>query len=60
MFVFRLHNLSFGYTSVPVLHDVSFDVASGEFVVLLGPNGAGKSTLLKILADSKLQRGGQV
>ena len=50
MSVFRLHNLGFGYMSVPVLHDVSFDVASGEFVVLLGPNGAGKSTLLKILA----------
>src|SRR5213080_3465055 len=50
MSVFRLHNLSFGYTSVPVLSNVSFDIAPGEFVVLLGPNGAGKSTLLKILA----------
>jgi len=48
--VFHLRNLRFGYTSVPVLSNVSFDIAPGEFVVLLGPNGAGKSTLLKILA----------
>ena len=50
MFVFHLQNLRFGYTSIPVISNVSFDIAPGEFVVLLGPNGAGKSTLLKILA----------
>jgi len=50
VFVFHLQNLRFGYTSIPVISNVSFDIAPGEFVVLLGPNGAGKSTLLKILA----------
>ena len=31
------------------LTDISFDVASGEFVSVLGPSGCGKSTLLHIL-----------
>ncbi len=32
-----------------ILKDVTFSVASGEFVCITGPNGAGKTTLLKAL-----------
>ena len=34
---------------VPVLKDISLDVADGEFVAIMGPSGTGKSTLLNLL-----------
>ncbi len=35
---------------LPVLANVSFSVAEGDFVSLLGPSGCGKSTLIRIIA----------
>ena len=43
----EVKKLSGGYTNIPVLKDVSFQVADGELVGLIGLNGAGKSTTIK-------------
>ncbi|WP_095090989.1 ABC transporter ATP-binding protein [Mesorhizobium sophorae] len=38
------------YGKAKVIHGVSVDIASGEFVTLVGPSGCGKSTLLRMIA----------
>ena len=35
---------------VPVLTDINFDIAEGDYVALMGPSGSGKSTLLNLIA----------
>ena len=38
------------YSGFEVIHGVSLEVKSGEFLVLVGPSGCGKSTLLRMIA----------
>lgn len=46
----RLSNVAVARGGVPVLSDVSFELATGEALVLRGPNGSGKTTLLRAIA----------
>jgi ABC-type nitrate/sulfonate/bicarbonate transport system ATPase subunit len=47
-------------TEHPVLQDVTFRVADGEFVSVVGRSGCGKSTLLNIAAGLEPASGGAV
>lgn len=42
----KIDHLVGGYSQIPVLKDISFEVNNGELVGLIGLNGAGKSTTI--------------
>lgn len=46
----ELDAVSTRYGAVPMLREVTLNVAEGEIVCLLGPNGAGKSTTFNTIA----------
>ena len=45
---------------VPVLEDVHFQLAAGEFLCIMGPSGSGKSTLLHLVAGLDRPEAGTV
>ena len=47
----ELSRVTFRYTSSgpPVLENVSFRIAQGEYVAIVGPSGSGKSSLFRLL-----------
>lgn len=49
--VLEVKDLSFSYPDKSILHRLSFDVDSGDFMCIVGTNGTGKSTLLKLILN---------
>ncbi|MHA7773388.1 ABC transporter ATP-binding protein [Roseibium sp. M-1] len=46
----HLQDLTVRYGTTAVVHEVSFDVATGESFALVGESGSGKSTILKAIS----------
>jgi ABC-2 type transport system ATP-binding protein len=55
-----LKNVSFRYGAKVALHEISLDIAQGQFCALLGPNGAGKSTLFALLTNLFVPQAGSI
>ena len=56
-------NVAFRYPTrpdLPVLQDISFDIAAGEKIALVGPSGAGKSTIVSLLMQFYELSGGEI
>ena len=53
-------NLTAGYSSQPVLRDVSLEVEANSVFALIGPNGHGKTTLLRCLSGIVTANSGQI
>jgi ABC-type branched-subunit amino acid transport system ATPase component len=45
-----LHNVTSGYSSIPIVRDVSLNLTNGEILAVVGRNGVGKTTLVKTIA----------
>src|ERR1700722_17514844 len=58
MSTLTLQNIQKGYAGVPVIKDLSLDIADREFVVFVGPSGCGKSTLIRMIAGLEEIGGG--
>lgn len=54
------HAVTCGYGQDPVLKDVSFRLAPGDFVGVIGPNGCGKSTLIRAVTGVLRLESGRV
>lgn len=56
----KLSDVGFVANGMPILSNVSFDIACGEYVGLVGPNGGGKTTLLRIILGLEKATSGSI
>jgi ATP-binding cassette subfamily F protein 3 len=50
-YVMHAENLSFSYTTKPMIRNLTLHIQKRDRICIVGPNGRGKTTLLKLLAQ---------
>ncbi len=58
--VISVQNVDAAYGTVPVLHDVSFDLHEGRTVAVVGESGSGKSTTARCITGLLPPKAGQI
>ncbi len=58
--ILKAENICKSFSTVEVLHSVSFTIRYGEILGIIGENGAGKSTMMKILSGIYLKSSGDI
>ncbi|WP_375610641.1 MULTISPECIES: amino acid ABC transporter ATP-binding protein [unclassified Bartonella] len=58
--VISIRNLNKWYGNFQVLHDINFDVQTGEHIVICGPSGSGKSTLIRCINQLEQAQKGSI
>lgn len=48
-----------GEEKLPILKDINFEVAKGEYVAILGPSGSGKTTLMNMIGCMDVMDSGE-
>lgn len=56
----ELTDVTFAYTSRPLLNHVSLHIGAGERACLVGPNGCGKTTLLQLITGEITPDNGKI
>jgi peptide/nickel transport system ATP-binding protein len=56
----RVDHVTAAYGTVPVLHDISFEIYSGQTVAVVGESGSGKSTAARVITGLLPPKEGKV
>ncbi|MDD4351997.1 MAG: cell division ATP-binding protein FtsE [Candidatus Gracilibacteria bacterium] len=56
----KFKHVSLSYGPEKVLHEVSFGIKQGEFVLLTGKSGAGKTSIIKLLLGARQPDSGSI
>ncbi|HBC47372.1 MAG TPA: hypothetical protein DCZ43_10025 [candidate division Zixibacteria bacterium] len=58
--VVQCQKASFAYNSIPILHDLDFEIERGDRIGLVGPNGTGKTTLINLITGKLAPQNGKL
>ena len=56
----ELKDVAFAYGERPILSNVNFQIAQGNFAAIMGGSGSGKTTLMRLITGQLRAQQGQV